>query len=55
VVASRYPGSRVLEVELEEEHGRYSYEMEVLTAQGVVRELELDARTGELLQDELED
>lgn len=55
VVSARYPGVRVLEVELEEEDGRFIYEMEVLTADGAVREIELDARTGAVLQDELED
>lgn len=54
-VTERYPGASVLEVELEEEHGRFIYEMEVLTAEGTVREIELDARSGEVLQDELED
>lgn len=54
-VSARYPGLRVLEVELEEESGRFIYEMEVLTADGVVREIELDASSGEILQDELED
>jgi uncharacterized membrane protein YkoI len=42
------PG-RVLEVELETEHDRYIYELEILDPQGVVWELEFDARTGELL------
>jgi len=51
----RYPGARLLEVELEEEHGIYVYEVELLTASGVVRELELDARDGRLLEDEEDD
>ena len=54
-VTARYPGASVLEVELEEERGRFIYEMEVLTAEGTVREIELDAGSGEVLQDELED
>jgi uncharacterized membrane protein YkoI len=48
----RHPGARLLEAELEEEDGIYSYEIELLTADGVARELELDARDGRLLKDE---
>lgn len=47
----RYPGARLLEAELEQEHGRYIYEIELLTADGVARELELDAADGRLLKD----
>lgn len=46
-----YPGARLLEAELEEEDDIYVYEVELLTREGVVRELELDARTGRLLKD----
>lgn len=52
---SRYPGSRLLEAELEKEHGNYVYEVELLTADGVVRELELDARDGRILKDKEDD
>ncbi|NKQ10103.1 PepSY domain-containing protein [Pseudomonas sp. SST3] len=48
----RHPGARLLEAELEEEDGLYVYEIELLTADGVARELELDARDGRLLKDE---
>ena len=47
----RYPGSKLLEAELEEKHDVYIYEVELLTTEGVVRELDLDAATGELLKD----
>ncbi|MGM3389100.1 PepSY domain-containing protein [Stutzerimonas stutzeri] len=47
-----YPSARLLEAELEEEDGVYVYEIELLTADGVARELELDARDGRLLKDE---
>jgi uncharacterized membrane protein YkoI len=49
---ARYPGARLLEAELEEEDDHYIYEIELLTADGVARELELDARDGRLLKDE---
>jgi len=51
----RYPGARLLEAELEEKHGRYEYEVELLTLEGVVREIKLDARSGVLLKDEEDD
>jgi uncharacterized membrane protein YkoI len=44
----RYPGARLLEAELEEKHDVYIYEVELLTAAGVVRELDIDAATGRL-------
>lgn len=50
-----YPGSTLLEAELEEEDGVLVYEVEILTSQGVVRELELDARNGNILKDEEDD
>ena len=45
----RYPGAKLLEVELEEKHDVYIYEVELLTAEGVARELHLKADTGELV------
>ena len=51
----RYGGGRILEVELEFERGRYVYEIKFLDQNGRVRELEYDARTGELLGIEEED
>ncbi|WP_065259403.1 PepSY domain-containing protein [Pseudomonas bananamidigenes] len=47
----RYPGARLLEVELEEKHDVYIYEVELLTVDGVTRELHLEAATGRLLKD----
>jgi uncharacterized membrane protein YkoI len=56
----RYPGATLLEAELEETQsagpaGRYIYDIELLTSTGVVRELELDARDGRILQDKEDD
>ena len=51
----RYPGAVLLEAELEEEDDVLVYEVELLTADGTVRELELDARDGRILKDEVED
>lgn len=55
---ARYPGARLLDAELEEHKDRpvrYIYEIELLTVEGVVREIELDANTGELLKDKEDD
>lgn len=46
---TRHPGE-VLEVELEQDHGRWRYEIKLLQPDGALRKLKLDARTGELLQ-----
>ena len=51
----RHPKARLLELELEEKHGRYVYEVELLTVQGQVRELKFDASSGGLLGDEEDD
>jgi uncharacterized membrane protein YkoI len=51
---TRQPG-RVLGVELESEHGRYVYELILLDKAGRVWEMELDAATGEILEQAQED
>jgi len=51
----RYPGATLLEAELEEEDDVFVYEVELLTREGVVRELELDAHDGKILKDEVDD
>ncbi|MGV8920476.1 MAG: PepSY domain-containing protein [Pseudomonas sp.] len=51
----RYPGARLLETELKEKKGSYLYEIEILTVEGVVRELKFDARNSRLLKDKEDD
>jgi uncharacterized membrane protein YkoI len=46
---------KVLESDLDHERGRYVYEIEVLDDQGVVWEMDLDARTGEVLESKRDD
>jgi uncharacterized membrane protein YkoI len=46
---TRYEG-RAIEVELEDDEGKAIYEVEWLTPQGAVVEIEFDAHTGELLE-----
>jgi uncharacterized membrane protein YkoI len=45
---AEYPG-RLVEAELEDEHGTLVYELKMLAADGKVRKLHYDARTGRLL------
>ena len=49
IAAGRVPGD-VLEVELEDEHGRLIYDLKILAGNGRVREVEIDARTGAVLK-----
>lgn len=51
----RYPGSKLLEAELEEKHDVLVYEIELLTSDQIVRELKFDARDRRLLQDKEDD
>ncbi len=54
-VQARYPEATVVEVELEKNARQYVYEIEIFNAAGELRELELDARTGEILADAIEE
>jgi len=51
VASERYPQSQLLEVELERKRGSYLYEIELLTPQGTVRKLKIDAHDGRILKD----
>lgn len=48
--ARNHLSGRILEVELEDERGRYIYELEMLDDEGSVWELELDATTGGMIE-----
>jgi uncharacterized membrane protein YkoI len=48
------PG-KILEIEFEENGGRYAYEVEIVDKQGQVWELDMDAKTGKLIELEKED
>jgi uncharacterized membrane protein YkoI len=52
---ARYPGGSLLEAELEQEHGGYRYEFEILLPDGRVREIEFNAVTGDMLEDKDDD
>ncbi|MDX1810829.1 MAG: PepSY domain-containing protein [Gammaproteobacteria bacterium] len=46
---ARHPG-RVIEINLNRENGQLVYQLEIIDHQGVIKELSLDAKTGQLLQ-----
>ncbi len=48
------PG-QILEVEFDEKHHQMIYEIEMLDVNGTVWELKVDAVTGEIIEQELED
>lgn len=48
----KHPGGKVEETELEEEYGRYIYQVEVRDAQGVQWDVELDASNGQVLKNQ---
>ncbi|MNY47774.1 Peptidase propeptide and YPEB domain protein [compost metagenome] len=52
---AKHPGSTVEETELEDEYGRYVYQVELRDAQGVQWDLELDATSGQILKDHQDD
>ncbi len=53
-VRQTYPG-KILELELERENGRIVYEIEILSEEGLVTEIYVDAITGQLLSAEEDD
>jgi uncharacterized membrane protein YkoI len=50
-----YPGARVSQTDLDREWNRYVYKREVVDANGVEWDIDLDAKTGEILMQERED
>ena len=48
---AKHPGAKISETELEEEYGKYIYQIELRDQQGIQWDLELDAVSGQLLKD----
>ncbi|MHC8318602.1 PepSY domain-containing protein [Pseudomonas sp. LB3P31] len=48
---TKHPGSTITETELEEEYGKYIYQVEMRDPQGLDWDLELDAVSGQVLKD----
>lgn len=49
---AQHAGGKIEETELEEEYGRYVYQVEVRDAQGVQWDIELDASNGQVLKNQ---
>ncbi len=47
----KHPGSTITDTELEEQYGKYIYQIEMRDPQGLEWDLELDAVTGQVLKD----
>jgi len=52
---AKHSGAKVEETELEEEYGRHIYQVELRDDKGVQWDMELDAKTGEVLKDHQDD
>ncbi len=52
---AKHPGATITETELEQEYGRYVYQVELRDAQGMNWDVGLDATSGEVLQDHMDD
>ncbi len=50
---AKFPG-RVIEAELEDEHGEVRYEVDIVGEDGLVREIEVHAKTGKVTREEAE-
>ncbi|MFV3307759.1 PepSY domain-containing protein [Pseudomonas sp. NY15181] len=51
----KHPGGSVYDSELELEHGRYRYKVDIKDAQGVKWDVELDAVNGAIIKDRQDD
>ncbi len=49
---SKHPGATFKDKELEQEYGRYVYQVELLDAQGTEWDVEVDATNGKILRDQ---
>ncbi|WP_426808930.1 PepSY domain-containing protein [Pseudomonas sp. WOUb67] len=51
VAKAKHPGATITDSELENEYGRYILKVELRDAQNVEWDVDLDAKTGEVLKD----
>jgi uncharacterized membrane protein YkoI len=49
---AKHPGSTVTGTELEEEYGKYIYQVQLRDPQGIEWDLEMDAVSGQILKDQ---
>ncbi|QEY17681.1 peptidase [Cellvibrio sp. KY-GH-1] len=55
IVSAQHPKGIIYEAELDKEWGRYVYQLELIDAQGMEWDMELDAATGEILKNRQDD
>lgn len=55
ILATLHPGGKTEDTELEEEYGRYIYQVEIRDAQGVQWDVELDATNAQVLKNQRDD
>lgn len=48
IILTEFPNARILEIELDHEHGRLVYEVELITAEGQKKEVHVNATTGRI-------
>lgn len=54
IAIAKHPGTTVHDTELEQEYGKYVYQVELRDAKGTEYEVELDATSGAVLKDRLD-
>ncbi len=52
IISRKLVHGRILEVELEHEHGLLIYELKILDKKGIVWKIEINAKTGSILKKE---
>ena len=52
VALDKHPQAQITDTELENEYGRYIYQVELRDAQGQEWDVDIDASTGDVLKDE---
>ena len=48
IVLTEFPNARIVEMELDREHGQLVYEVELVTAEGQKKEVHVNATTGRI-------
>lgn len=54
IALAKHPGTTVHDTELEQEYGKYVYQVELRDAKGTEYEMDLDAVTGAIIKDRLD-
>ena len=54
-IAKRDTPGRVIDIELDEDDGRYIYEIEIIDGRGRIVEMKLDAASGRIVERDIDD